>query len=1392
MTASILSQFLGVTISMAADREAESVSADSAVVLVDTISDGEELSTDDEETDVVSDNSGSSDQNNNSGTDDDVMFVNADNDTVTASTEKLSGDETNNGTLSDNDAESDGKTGETVSGDNAGDSDLTDTEEANDRLDEGGDAAAERGVLESELSSEPYIFNYDSFSVEWRVVSHWDGVCDVSVNLRNRSDETIHNWNLSFMSEDEIINPYNAKITSEGSNGNKWTLKNLEYNQDIRPGESIRFGFQVKYGERVDIPFSYSIDSSEKNVAGDSYEITNNIISSWDGGLVGEICIVNNTDTAVEDWVVTVRTKAVLINVWGGTVEKVSENTYEFKCPDYAQNIAAGRTAVIGYQISGYDTEIEVLELRKKASEGDLTDTVSDNSISENSISENSISDNSVSNNDLVIPDEIFDNISYYSPVDGWDDIGIAYYKELVSEDQIDWSPEGYQYVKNQLLIFVSEGYSFEDIESFALDYHMVIVGYVETNQYYQLESIVDLKWEEIERIKDEIESTSAVSSVAYNYVMDVSEDFNLTDTQWEDESWNSDKPSGDNWNMEVIDWEGALKNTGIIKNNYGTADDFDLSIVNSVKIGIIDTGFDTSHPDLNNNICGTYNNYKFDDIKLTSDNHGTHVTGIIGAKFNNDEGISGVCINPELYLCSLRGGTAVNCEPDFAKKTEVFKVNYFLTLLIENNVKVINYSMAFDKASVVNSVNTIDNSYNQFVRNAAFGNRNADGGLSNITREIEKNLEFELGKGFDFLIVTAAGNMNNNAYVPYKDAKGIDHVEEWDKYIGLASHLDSNGKDKNTSYVYDVSKSFGGKYSNAANKVEILAEYTNAFAAIKDEEVKDHIIVVGAISSPNGDKYYNTKYMNVGERVDVVAPGENVLSCSINRCEKDDNGNYSKNDESERYIKMGGTSMASPMVAGMAGFMLSIDPSLSSVEVKQKIIGSADYYSYAYNDNNTVNNYPVVNLGNIYPDQSEQKGKENNHYDFVIDITMSQAEVNEQLNTIREIINYIDIIEPNDGFDSKGNLKYIIWYCDRDSVNSTYADFMAGKIVQSLTSKSFDRYSNRIYRATQTGSAKYDADIVEGIKQGIAFSQSTGGTCYLFNNGKNSITTSDRDFLISFLNPDFAIHSYNVRNVSIQNEGSDISSLVKGFGGIAYDDSLGQDIMIENILSDLGKKNKYDKLTCLNDKIVFFLDFTMSEQDIEKQINIAKTIIDEAEEGDEIVINYYTSDLAYWDDYTQHSYTFETKDEAKAALSNYNNTSGFVKEGGTYNGNFPFMLQIPVEATQEPDNKNMKAYIFYAGEKYNDMIYDHLATPVPQGNESIYDIINDSQKDKVILNTIAISSGSSEYMDNLIPISGGTSYSDINGVPGLKSKLVADLRIQKSFQNDNNSHINQ
>jgi subtilisin family serine protease len=58
------------------------------------------------------------------------------------------------------------------------------------------------------------------------------------------------------------------------------------------------------------------------------------------------------------------------------------------------------------------------------------------------------------------------------------------------------------------------------------------------------------------------------------------------------------------------------------------------------VLVGILDTGIDTSHPDLPDPVIYQHAGYGSRD----SVGHGTHVAGIIGALTNNDVGISGVC----------------------------------------------------------------------------------------------------------------------------------------------------------------------------------------------------------------------------------------------------------------------------------------------------------------------------------------------------------------------------------------------------------------------------------------------------------------------------------------------------------------------------------------------------------------------------------------------------------------------------------------------------------------------------------------------------------------------------------------------------------------------------
>ena len=65
----------------------------------------------------------------------------------------------------------------------------------------------------------------------------------------------------------------------------------------------------------------------------------------------------------------------------------------------------------------------------------------------------------------------------------------------------------------------------------------------------------------------------------------------------------------------------------------------------------------------------------------------------------------------------------------------------------------------------------------------------------------------------------------------------------------------------------------------------------------------------------------------NYGTWIDISAPGENIRSTLKN-------GGYGN---------MTGTSMASPLVAGLAGLMLSVDPSLSPADVKSCLQSSAD-----------------------------------------------------------------------------------------------------------------------------------------------------------------------------------------------------------------------------------------------------------------------------------------------------------------------------------------------------------------------------------------------------------------------------------------------------------------
>ena len=115
----------------------------------------------------------------------------------------------------------------------------------------------------------------------------------------------------------------------------------------------------------------------------------------------------------------------------------------------------------------------------------------------------------------------------------------------------------------------------------------------------------------------------------------------------------------------------------------------------------------------------------------------------------------------------------------------------------------------------------------------------------------------------------------------------------------------------------------------------------------ITANSIIDRIIVVGAAQNGQNNNYTQCSFSNAGSRVDICAPGENVYSTVP--------GGWSG-----EYDYDTGTSMAAPIVTGVAALVWSANPKLTGYEVKG-IVCSKEYTKYDVGDN-TTSDHPLVN----------------------------------------------------------------------------------------------------------------------------------------------------------------------------------------------------------------------------------------------------------------------------------------------------------------------------------------------------------------------------------------------------------------------------------------------
>lgn len=117
-----------------------------------------------------------------------------------------------------------------------------------------------------------------------------------------------------------------------------------------------------------------------------------------------------------------------------------------------------------------------------------------------------------------------------------------------------------------------------------------------------------------------------------------------------------------------------------------------------TIRVGIIDSGIDASHPDLQNRINEDLSESFFGGVSPLEDpwGHGTHVAGIIGAQGNNEIGVAGVSWNIELVSLRVLG------DPDDSQNLSdlVEAMTAAIRSANEKEIDILNISMGIDSSA--------------------------------------------------------------------------------------------------------------------------------------------------------------------------------------------------------------------------------------------------------------------------------------------------------------------------------------------------------------------------------------------------------------------------------------------------------------------------------------------------------------------------------------------------------------------------------------------------------------------------------------------------------------------------------------------------------------------
>ncbi len=432
---------------------------------------------------------------------------------------------------------------------------------------------------------------------------------------------------------------------------------------------------------------------------------------------------------------------------------------------------------------------------------------------------------------------------------------------EDIDESDVSLFSESSGYIKNIALVFFEEDASFFEKISALRSIDGAVIGSLPDANLCVV-ATAEKNYAELNELCKAAQEHEAVALASICPVRKTQEQYTPNDPvapEWDTEDWSEENPEGYNWWLEAIDARAA----------WGYS-----SCFNHINVGVIDSGIDTNHVELEGKVIFPS---ELEASRNKARHHGTHVAGIIAAKGDNETGICGLCQNSTLISVNWNAGLI-----------EAVSIFFGVGKVVKAGAKVVNMSLGSsgaldeDEWYWMNFMNDIEGMIYSYYMGSL------------------------LNRGYDFVVVQSSGNGN-----------------------GPGHPIDSG---QNGSFC-------------CVNERTALTPI-----GIGKQDVLDRIIVVGACYYEDG-KYIQSDYSNVGKNVDISAPGDFIMST------------VPDND----YASYNGTSMAAPVVSGVAALVWSVNPKFSGADVKKILLENTEHTAqpneyYKFEEHLDLMDYPVVN----------------------------------------------------------------------------------------------------------------------------------------------------------------------------------------------------------------------------------------------------------------------------------------------------------------------------------------------------------------------------------------------------------------------------------------------